>query len=229
MTTEIASTRSRRPRNPARYDALVMRLRLVAALLVVAAAVCISTSACDASPQPGPPMDPQLVELGRTFTLSGKPVPPLIFVDLGDGDLADSEHAIDSIDLIAAAGSNLYSAPITNNAGWMNQHRADGSEAGYHFVGLTTNGLVAVVSRFSGGGTGVFYVLHILELHSSTGFDAEGQKRERVDLRTVRSIPLGDRWFGEVRIDGNSLVIRTAQHPGDHTQSETRRILAERP
>jgi hypothetical protein len=199
-------------------------------MLAAAVASCIWANAAHAQPQSrAPTMDAQVLELERTFTLSGKPVPPMVFRDLGDGDLADSEHAVDSIDLVAAIGSNLYAATITGTAGWINQRDADGSEAGYRFVGATANGLVAVVSRFSGGGSGMFYVLHILALQSAKTFDAEGHRRDRIDLNTVRSLPLGDRWVGDIRIEGDSLIVRSDRKRGDESTSETRRILAEKP
>ena len=62
-----------------------------------------------------------LDELRRTFTLDGKPVPPEIFRDLGDGDLGDSEPILVTVDVRAAIGSNRYGDAIIRRAGWIAQ------------------------------------------------------------------------------------------------------------
>ena len=200
------------------------------AAMLLAAAVAGSWLAAvpraGAADEHASPANAQLDELRNTFTLGGKPVPPLVFRDLGDGNLADSTDIIDSVDIASAIGSNLYGNPIKASSGWQTQQGVDGAEEGYDFIGTTQNGLVVVVTRFSGGGSGVFYVLHILDLKPGRAFDANGKPYDRIDLKTVRAVPLGDRWTGVVSIKGDTLRIEST---GNGAEAGSRELSAERP
>ncbi len=44
-------------------------------------------------------------------------------------------------------------------------------ETAYRFYGLTQNGLLVVLASYSGGGTGIFYTLHVLDVATAWGFD----------------------------------------------------------
>jgi hypothetical protein len=57
-----------------------------------------------------------VAEVRHSFTIHGKPIPPEIFRDFGDGDLADSGSIWVTIDAAAAIGSNLYYDPIKRMA-----------------------------------------------------------------------------------------------------------------
>jgi hypothetical protein len=63
-------------------------------------------------------------EVRHSFTLNGKPIPPEIFRDFGDGDLADSGSIWVTVDVKAAIGSNLYFDDIKQNGSWINQKKA---------------------------------------------------------------------------------------------------------
>ncbi len=97
-------------------------------------------------------------EVRKTFTLDGKPIPPGIFRDLGDGDIADSTSILVSVDLKAAVGSNRYADDISKSGRWVVQKKADkdvanGSEASaYDYIGSTANKLLVVVTSYDGGG-----------------------------------------------------------------------------
>lgn len=56
-----------------------------------------------------------IAEVRRAFTLNGKQIPPEIFRDFGDRDLADSGTIWVIIDVKAAIGSNLYFDEIRQN------------------------------------------------------------------------------------------------------------------
>ena len=53
-----------------------------------------------------------VAEMRRSFTLHCKTIPPEIFRDFGDGDLADSGSIWVTVDVAAAIDSNLYFDPI---------------------------------------------------------------------------------------------------------------------
>ena len=161
-----------------------------------------------------------IAEVHRTFTIGGKPIPPEIFRDFGDGDLADSEPIWVSVDIKAATGSNLYFDEIKQNGRWVSQRKKSTKgdteeETGYSYHGTTDNGLLVVLASYSGGGSGDFMTLHILDIASALAFDLEGQTYQRINLTNIRSIALGDRWDGEILIIKNkNLDYNDAQRPG---------------
>jgi hypothetical protein len=173
-----------------------------------------------------------IAELRHSFTLNGKPIPPEIFRDFGDGDLADSGSIWVTVDVKAATGSNLYFDDIKRNGSWINQKKVTSNEeTGYTHFGTTENGLLVVLAAFSGGGSGNFIFLHILDMAAVAAFDFDGKVYERINLTNLRSIPLGDRWDGEISIEKNTITIATTRRGSadDSGVRETRTIEATRP
>jgi hypothetical protein len=177
-----------------------------------------------------------IAEVRRTFTVEGKPIPPEIFRDFGDGDLADSGSIWVTVDVNAATGSNLYFDDVKQDGKWVSQKKTDGEgdageETGYSYYGTTENGLLVVLASYSGGGSGNFITLHILDLAAARAFDFEGKTYKRANLTNLRSIALGDRWNGEIRIERNTIrVVTTRKGPADDSgKRETMTIDARRP
>ena len=157
------------------------------------------------------------------FTIRGKPVPPEVFTDFGDamivGQPADRrahrrEHA--------AIDSNRYADPVKTNGRWVEEMKAglgsfNGPETmSYEYRGATANGLL-FVAAYSGGGSGTFYYLHILDAASAGALDEDGSTYlRRLNLTLVRTYVLGDRWRGDVSISGNSVRIVTNASLGGH-------------
>ncbi|WP_020175699.1 hypothetical protein [Methyloferula stellata] len=218
---------SRRPRPSRAVFSLACPVVIFLASLVLPAG---GTSALAKSPSA--PLD----ELRKTFTIDGKPVPPEVFRDMGDGDMADSGSIIVTIDVKAAIGSNLYFDDIKANGDWFTQtHKRIGDdlteESAYRFIGATENKLLVVIASYSGGGSGVFYTLHILDAQAGRGFDLEGKLYDRLNLTVLRSVALGDRWDGTVKITGNVIAITaTGGVPaGEARKPTTVTLKAERP
>jgi hypothetical protein len=207
--------------------------RLCAALLLIAAALAASPASAG-----GPPSTASLVaEVRHAFTVADKPIPPEIFRDFGDGDLADSGPIWVTIDVNAATGSNLYFDDIKQDGRWFSQKETNpkagtpAAETGYTYYGATENGLLVVLAAYSGGGSGNFITLHILDLAPARAFDSEGKVYDRINLTNVRSIPLGDRWNGEIKIEKNTIrVVTTRKGPADDSgKRETATFEAKRP
>jgi hypothetical protein len=183
--------------------------------------------------KPAAPLD----ELRKTFTLKGKPVPPEVFRDMGDGDMADSGGIIVTIDVKAAIGSNLYFDDIKIDGAWVTQikratkNNPFAEETRYRFIGRTANKLLVVVASYNGGGSGTFYTLHILDAKAARAFDLEGKLYDRLNLTQIRSVILGDRWDGTVKIDGNAIIITTTGRvpDGPDQKSSTKTVKAARP
>jgi hypothetical protein len=89
----------------------------------------------------------------------------------------------------------------------------------------------AVLASYNGGGSGNFITLHILDVALARGFEFDGRVYERVNLTNLRSVPLGDRWDGEISIAKNTIEIVTIRSgPADDSgQQRTRTIEAVRP
>jgi len=157
-----------------------------------------------------------LAEVRHSFTLRDKLIPPEIFRDFGDGDLGDSGAIWVTVDIEAAIGSELYGDSIKQEHGWVIQTKPNQSMNGsertdYKFIGSTNNGLLVVLASYSGGGSGVFYSLHILDLATARGFDSEGKIYRRINLTNIRSVILGDRWDGDASIAKNTIRVTTTR------------------
>jgi hypothetical protein len=202
-----------------------------AALALIAVSLASPASAGDTSSTAS-----LLSEARRALTINGKPIPPQIFRDFGDGDIADSGPIWVTVDLNAATGSNLYFDDITQDGKWVSQKKintkADTTEeTGYSYYGTTANGLLVALASYSGGGSGDFITLHILDLAATRAFDADGKVYDRINLTNIRSVPLGDRWDGDIKIDKNKIrVITTHKVPADDSgKRATMTIEAKRP
>jgi hypothetical protein len=176
-----------------------------------------------------------VAEVRRAFTLHGKTIPPEIFRDFGDGNIADSASIWVTVDIEAAIGSNLYFEDIKEEHGWFTQTKVNPSlngqeETSYKFVGSTDNGLLVAIASYNGGGSGTFYTLHILDIAAARGFDLEGKLYRRINLTIVRSVVLGDRWDGDVQISKNSInIVTTRKGPVEDGNRAKVTIKAERP
>jgi hypothetical protein len=181
--------------------------------LLIVLGLCCGVTAYAADP---------LDEVRRSFTIGGKPIPPEIFADFGDAMMSDSRPIVVTIDASAAIDSNRYADPITTNGRWVDQtKRGSGSFNGpetmsYEYRGATANGLMVFLAAWSGGGSGTFYYLHILDAASKRAFDEDGSIYSRLDLTLVRTYILGDRWQGDVILSGNSVRVVTDASLGGH-------------
>jgi hypothetical protein len=209
---------------------------LSAAVLMIAAGTGTPSAASAADQSASPTSAAALVaEVRHSFTIHGQPIPPEIFRDFGDGDLADSGAIWVTIDAAAAIGSNLYFDAIKKDGDTITQTKIGPNNAvlettAYSFWGTTQNGLVAVIARYNGGGSGTFYTLHIVDVAAARGYDIEGKVYQRINLTNVRSVILGDRWEGELKISGNAITIITTRNgPADDSARPPVTIIAQRP
>jgi hypothetical protein len=149
-------------------------------------------------------------------------------------DDVDSQPIVVTIDANAAIESNRYADPIKTNGRWVEQMKpSSGSLNGpetmsYEYRGATANGLLVFVAAYSGGGSGTFYYLHILDAASAGALDEDGSTYSRLNLTLVRTCVLGDRWQGDVSISGNSVRIVTGASLDGHGVSPVT-IEARRP
>ena len=129
--------------------------------------------------------------------------------------------AICGVELASELADVSQSKP-TPNGGYTEQ-------TAYTFYGTTHNGLIVVIASYSGGGSGIFYTLHIVDVAAARGYDIEGKVYQRINLTNVRSVILGDRWEGELKISGNAIrIITTKNGPADDSARAPETITAER-
>jgi hypothetical protein len=175
-----------------------------------------------------------LDEVRASFTIGGKPIPPEIFADFGDAVMSDNRPIVVTIDANAAIDSNRYFDPIETKGRWVEQAKpGSGSFNGperiaYEFRAATANGLLVLLVAWSGGGSGTFYYLNIVDAAEVPAFDEDGSTYSRLNLTLVRTYILGDRWEGDVTISGNSVRIVTDSSLGGHGVSPVT-IEAQRP
>jgi hypothetical protein len=162
-----------------------------------------------ASLSPAFAADGPLAELRKSFTVGGKPIPPQAFADFGDAWMSDSRPIVTSIDARAAIDSNRYFGDIIKRGPSFEQilpgtPGLNGPpKISYEYFGATANGMLVIVSVYSGGGTGEFTYLHILDPVRVEAIDGAAATYDRLDLRLVRTYDLGDRWQGDLKIEGN--------------------------
>lgn len=212
-------------------------LALLATAIATITAGSGAPSAANAADQSTSPASAAalVAEVRHSFTIHGKPIPPEIFRDFGDGDLSDSGAIWVTIDAAAAIGSNLYYDPIKQNGTDVSQSKPTPTggyteQTTYSFYGATRNGLTAVIATYSGGGSGIFYTLHIVDVAAARGYDLDGKIYQRINLTNIRSVVLGDRWEGELKISGNAITIVTTRNgPADASARAPVTIIAQRP
>jgi hypothetical protein len=169
----------------------------------------------------------RLDEVRRTFSIDGKPIPPRIFADFGDATLSDSRPIVAGIDALAGMDSNRWFGAITKKGAWFEKNtelfdaRNVGESISYEYIGATRNNLLVVLTAYSGGGSGVFYALNILDAAWASAFDDDGTTYQRLDLKLLRHVALGDRWQGEIKISANSIHVATSGAlPGQDMKSK---------
>jgi hypothetical protein len=72
------------------------------------------------------------------------------------------------------------------------------------------------LAAYCGGGSGDFITRHIFDIAPARALDLEVY--ERINLRDLCRVALGDRWDGEISIAKNTIrVVTTRKGPADET------------
>ena len=87
------------------------------------------------------------------------------------------------------------------------------SEFSYQYVGQTSSGLYVLVTADWGGGSGMFVSLLLLRCEYDQGINCDWDNgvvrsgTNRLLIKKVGEIPLGDRWRGDLAVKGNSIYL----------------------
>ena len=131
---------------------------------------------------------------------------PLIVFDLY-GWLSDTGDSVVSVDIDGSNESNRYfadSIEVQESSGASPTVRAArGDEAfSYQYLGRSFTGIHLLRVGQSGGGSGIFNSILFVTLSEDTSVDLAAGKstsRKRTLIKTIGSLPLGDRFDGKVR------------------------------
>ena len=156
-----------------------------------------------------------IAEARRDFTLNGKQIPPEIFRDFGDGDLADSGTIWVTVDVKTAIGSNLYFYEIRQNRTWISQKKVTanagaGEETGSHISARRR-------TAFSWFSPPTAAAARATSSRCTSSILSRPRLRpRRQDLRAhhltnLRRVALGDSWDGEISIAKNTIRIVTTR------------------
>ncbi len=143
-------------------------------------------------------------------------VHPKIIQDLTTW-LSDLGDQVVAINLIESQKSNRYHGDvlvreIPGEAPFVYVQEQDG-RFDYQYVGTTDSGVHVLLTLYSGGGSGIFTDLLFVTLERDQGLDCDLDRqiiqsgRERLLIRKLGAMGLGDRWSGDLRVDGNRLFV----------------------
>ena len=136
--------------------------------------------------------------------------------------LSDTGDQIVSINLYDSQGSNRFCCESdlkvrypadkkkSNPIVFFNK---DNQEFGYQYIGKTETDIHILYTYDWGGGSGVFKDIMIVTLIADYGVVFEEKHstikaiRARLLIKKLGEIALGDRWGGNLKIDGNNLII----------------------
>lgn len=77
----------------------------------------------------------------------------------------------------------------------------------YRHIGRLANGMHVLEVRDNGGGTGVYCDLLLVRFALVPRYEDDGTVKQRLTLQLEGNFVLGDRFQGNIRIDGNKIMI----------------------
>ncbi len=154
----------------------------------------------------------QLQEANEHFTYQGKPISPGVLKDFALNDLSGDvlpagavllEKATDEQYEIKSEGTDIRKG-IQANFGEITPL---GQESiGYSYLGRLANGTHVLRTYYSGGGTGVFMVLILVNFVTQQYITDEGMA-ERILIMDAGQIRLGDRYDGKITVEPKRITI----------------------
>lgn len=168
-------------------------------------------------------------DANTNFTYNGKPIHPFLVKEFSNW-LSDARPPmVTTVDVQAASDSNRYgNSDVEQRDDWWfaSTEEMDGNvriyeSFGYHWIGKLDNGTHVLETGLSGGGSGFFMDLMLVKFSTGTIL-YEGQKTEQLLMTVVGYQSLGDRYEGEIRIEGNKVIIPASdeQRGGGSTDKE---------
>ena len=156
---------------------------------------------------------------------------PLIIRELL-GWFSDSTETIASVNLVSANRSNQFAGEFNANERdeklWIEWKSRGRESFVYTYIATSPSGIEIIECYDWGGGSGIFgsVGLFCIEYDRALAEDSEGKisTRERVILKSLGSIGLGDRYKGEITYEDGFLVIGPDNGWFSRGQETTRKI-----
>ncbi len=156
----------------------------------------------------------QLEEAITKFTYNGKPIHPFILREFSNWLSDNRPPMITTVDVSAASDTNKYmDSEIEKRDNWLfaKTEEMDGDvrlyeSFGYHWIGRLANGVHVLETGSSGGGSGFFMDLMFVEFSEGEIF-WENKKEKQLLMTIVGTYSLGDRYEGDIKINGNKVLI----------------------
>jgi len=151
-------------------------------------------------------------------------ISPRIIQDLSSW-ISDHGDQVVAINILESQDSNRYfgEAPIRKIPGQnpyvyhktatVEDGETNHTEFGYYFVGRTSSGIYVLLTSDRGGGSGVFRNLLLVTFEYDQSIKCNWEKgivqpdAKRLLIKKCGEIPLGDRWDGELKVNGNSVLV----------------------
>lgn len=159
------------------------------------------------------------------FSFSRAPfISPRIIQDLSAW-ISDHGDQVVAINVLESQDSNRYFGDaqvrkidgqhpfVFNETTTVEDGETNHTEFGYRFVGITKSGVYVLETSDWGGGSGVFRNLLLVTFEYDNGTVCDWDKNvvsrsgKRLLIKKRGGIPLGDRWDGELKVDGDSSFV----------------------
>jgi hypothetical protein len=171
-----------------------------------------------------------LAEANRALTYRGAPINPRAVQELRAW-LSDSEPGPVAVDLAGTHETNRYFGRYARDPSGRTvidlrttvvgpRDDADRGSFSYRRVGTLPGGIHVLETAESGGGSGVFVSLLLVQFAVDWEYDERGARKPRLVMRRVGEIALGDRYGGTVTVKG-----RTIEIGPDQRNAETPRVI----
>jgi hypothetical protein len=140
------------------------------------------------------------------------------------GFLSDTHETVVSADVNSANRSNRFYGEVKiipdTDGLWVEHEYEEPTTPNrpffqYKEIGISGSGIHILQTIMSGGGTGRFNRLCFLAFNTDTGLVLDGgtlATRRRILLKTLGSIPIGDRYWGEIRFADSVLTVGPDQN-----------------
>lgn len=156
----------------------------------------------------------QLDEANAKFTYNGKSIHPFIVKEFSNWLSDNRPPMITTVDVAAAFDTNKYQdSKVEKRDNWWfaESEEMDGDirlyeSFGYHWIGRLANGVHVLETGSSGGGSGFFMDLMFVKFSEREIF-WENKKEKQLLMTIVGMHSLGDRYEGEIKINGNKVFI----------------------
>jgi hypothetical protein len=193
-----------------------MEMKIVPPYFTLAICSVLLLLGCASVPSTAENKDP-VPNIKSPYSFSIPPyIHPEIIKDLSSW-LSDTGDQVVAINLLDSQGSNRYAGQIDVEQvpeGFSIVSVAGNEESfGYQYLGEMTSGVHVLRTSQWSGGSGIFESLLFLVFERDEAFTVDWNNsslslnRERLLLRKLGAIPLGDRWAGALRVkDGNLFI-----------------------